>query len=295
MQQPPLLYMVMEAAMFFCGFLERSGRNCFLLLVFYVSGYGSGLYEQNQTYLDRSPDYFWNPNQETFVWKEGQRPIKQRGTFQAKGSAGMIPYTACNGKVYVLLARETWGTDKNMYCDLGGAVEVHYTPGAPVLVDTFLTTLLKEGEEESSYLYSFQKENILDLARVFSYVYQTEDIYDGFESVFAFYKVKKAHLTEEFLQASVPYIQNLTSRGLCPWGFQEKDDYQWIELRDLYDFLKQSTAPSLICKNMFCEQVEIQLRNHFAEALQSEDGMNTLLLILSEEESALSCVEETSL
>lgn len=281
--------------MFFCGFLKRNRCNCFLLLFLYVNGYGSGLYEQNQIYLDRSPDYFWNQNQEFFVWEEGKRPIKQRGTFQAKGSAGMIPYIAYNGTIYVLLARETWGMDKNTYCDLGGAVEVHYAPGMPILIDTFLTTLLKEGEEESSYLYSFKKEDILNQARVFSYVYQTKNVYDGFESIFAFYKVKEVYLTKDFLQASVPYIQNLTSRGLCPWGFQEKDDYQWIKLRDLYDFLKQSTAISLICRNIFCEQVEIQLRNHFAEALRSEEGMNTLLLILSEEESALSCVEETSL
>lgn len=70
--------------------------------------------------------------------------------------------------------------------------------------------------------------------------------------------------------------------GLCPWGFQEKDDYQWIDLQSLYEFLEQTSAQEGILKNIYDDYVRIKFRASFLEILRSIEGMDILKIISRE-------------
>lgn len=251
---------------------------------------------RNIEILNRSPDYFWDEDKYVFHWSSAEQnnPVISKGGYQSKGAAGVVPYVSYEDKIYVLLARETWGADKGTYCDLGGTVEVYGTRSAPVYVDTFLATLLKEGEEESGGLYKFTEYNLLEQAHVISYIYQSPGYYEGFESVVAFCEVDMVYHAEQFIAASQQVVYELTKLRLCPWGYQEKDDYQWIELSSLLVFLKNSSQNTGHFENIINEVVELTLRSHFAEMLRASDSLQALSTILRHNES-LTFVDETSL
>lgn len=253
-------------------------------------------FERNTEILNRTPDYFWNENKYVFHWgNEGQKnPIVSKGGYQSKGAAGVVPYVMYGSKVYVLLARETLGTDKNTYCDLGGAVEVYGIRNSPIYADTFLYTLLKEGEEESGGLYKFTEHDFLEKAYVVSHIYQNPGHYEGFESVLAFCEVDTVYYTEQFVTASQQLASELEKMRLCPWGYQEKDDYQWVELSSLLYFLQNSDQNVGHFENIFDDDVELTLRPHFIEILRSVDSLQALSTILRHKES-LTFVDETSL
>lgn len=251
--------------------------------------------EKNSEILNRSPHYFWNEDKYVFHWgNHGQKnPIISKGGYQSKGSAGIVPYVIYENKVYILLARETWGEDKNTYCDLGGSVEAYGTRNSPVYVDTFLYTLLKEGEEESGGLYKFTECDFLEKAYVISHIYRNSGYYEGFESILAFCEVDKVYYTEQFIAASQESVYELEKLRLCPWGYQEKDDYQWIELHSLLYFLQNSDQNNGCFENIFNDVVELTLRPHFVEILRSADSVQALSIILYRE--SLTFVDDTSL
>lgn len=253
-------------------------------------------YERNEAILNRSPTYFWNENKYVFHWgfHSGENPIISKGGYQSKGAAGVIPYVVYEDKAYVLLARETWGADKNTYCDLGGAVEVYGSKDNFLYADTFLYTLLKEGAEESGGLYEFTEHDFLEHAHVISYTYKNIGFYDGFESVLAFFEVDEIYYTEQFLTASQQHAIELENLYLCPWGYQEKDDYQWIELSSLYRFLKEADCNEGVFINIFNNEIQLRLRPHFATILRSNESLKVLSTILQGKES-LTFVDETSL
>lgn len=213
--------------------------SCLLVLSFRLEGWSE--FESNVEILNRSPGCFWNEEKCVFQWGQGSdSPTVTKGGYQSKGSAGVVPFVFYQGEVYVLLARETWGVDRDKYCDLGGAVEAYGSKHTSPSVDSFLYTLLKEGEEESGGLYRFTESNVLETAYVVSYVYRDAGVYKGFESVIAFCEVKSIFYNEQFIAASQQCATELVNLGLCPWGYQEKDDYQWIDISSLIEFLRNS-------------------------------------------------------
>lgn len=245
---------------------------------------GYSLYEQNKIILERSPEYLWNENKTVFHWglSEKENPLILKGGLDTKGSAGLIPYVCRNGEIYVLLSRETWGRDKNKYCDLGGAVEAYVTSEGSFYIDSFLQTLLKECKEESGGLYEFSENEILNHAHIISHRHNQGGSFHGFESIIAFHKVNIVYFTEQFISASQQHAEILENLHLCPWGYQEKNDYQWIELSSLYYFLTESQSYTGIFKNISEEMVTLQLRNHLVEILRSEEALDTLSAILRE-------------
>lgn len=257
---------------------------------------GSSKYVRNKSFLERTPQYFWNEKKPVFHWGVvGQKnPLVTTGGYHSKGSAGIIPYILHSGKIYILLSRETWGADKNTYCDLGGAVEVYGTTRDSLHVDTFLDTLLKEGEEESGGLYKFTKDEILHQAHVVSYTHRKTGFYEGFESVLAFCKVPTLYFADKFIEASYYHAQRLEQLQLSPWGYQEKDDYQWIELASFFSFVKNSAANEGVFKNIFNKDVTLRLRSHFIEVICSDDSLQVLAALL-QEQLAFTLVEETYL
>ncbi|MBS0585092.1 MAG: hypothetical protein JSR76_02180 [Verrucomicrobia bacterium] len=253
----------------------------------------SALYQEtyldNQALLDRIPHFFWNDEKVEFVWGIESAPRIRKGGFQTKGSAGIIPYIDYDHTIYVLLSRETWGHDKGSYCALEGAVDAYLLMNG-VTINTFLSTMIKEGTEESAHLYRFKTDIILS-SPCFSYIYQSHDQYDGFESVYALYQVNTLYTTQHFLNATHPLIHELSKQNLCTWMFQEKDDYQWIKLSELLDFLRDTSGNIHTFTNIFDEKVTLSLRNHFVEALKSESGIRTLSEVL-ETNAARIMVEE---
>lgn len=254
----------------------------------------SNIYNHNKFILDRAPDYFWNENKKIFSWKEGENFTLEKGGYETKGSAGIVPYAIYQNKVYVLVSRETWGKDKHTYCDLGGAVEAYFDSKSSVHVDTFLFTLLKEASEESGCLYSFTEDEILNQGYVISHIHLKDDFYKDYESIIVLFEVKDIYFTDQFIASSQVYARELENLHLCPWSFQEKDDFQWIELSSLCDFLKNSDNNVSIFKNLLNEDVEIKFRPHFIEVLRSKHALEVLLSIIKEH-AFLSLVEEMSL
>lgn len=230
--------------------------------------------------LHRKPDCFWDENKLIFKWGFEQEinPLVTKGGYQTKGAAGMLPYIVHENQVYVLLARESWGRDKSTYCDLGGAVEIL----DPILgiSDTFLTTLLKEGSEESGELYTFSENEVLEKSYIVSYVYKTEGFYKNFETILALCPVEKFYSSEQFKQKSETLAKNLQDLGQCPWSFQEKDDYQWIKMSSLYEFVKKTDFHEGTLKNIYNEEVNIKFRASFLEILRSFSGIEALRIIL---------------
>lgn len=246
------------------------------------------VYTRNYALLKRSPDYEWCEHKNFFSWGSVTSPIITKGCYQAKGSAGVIPYVEYNSKLYVLLGKEAWGKDAGTYCELGGAVDVY--SGEDISVDSFLDTLLKESREESGYLYELQQEEVLDRGHVFSYTYHTKDFYNGFEGVFAFCKVDVIYFSDQLIAACQSHVQDLISLNLCPWGFQEKERYEWIELEALDKFLQSSKDNSGFFYNILGEYIEICFRPHFIVAMRSEAA---LAIISSLKQRSLSLLEET--
>lgn len=230
--------------------------------------------------LQRKPQSFWNENKPVFKWglQQKENPLMTRGGYQTKGAAGMLPYIIYKNQVYILLARESWGNDKGTYCDLGGAIEIE----DPVLgvPDTFLTTLLKEGSEESGGLYELSENEILDKAYIVSYVYKNEGFYNDFETILAFCPVEQFYSCEQLMQQSATHAKRLQELGLCPWSFQEKDDYQWVEMKSLYLFLENTNLYEGTLRNIYNEDINLRLRPSFSEILRSVSGMETLRIIL---------------
>lgn len=256
---------------------------CFFSLVFFTCDAqdSSSVYSiRNRSLLERTPEYFWNENKLVFHWGHGPKPIVTRGGFQTKGSAGIIPYYVHLGKIYVLLSRETWGVDRHTYCDLGGAVEAYGNENEIPTIDTFLFTLMKESTEESGALYELSDTEILDQAYVISCIHHTNDKYDGFESIIAFCQVEAIYFTEQFLESSKIHAKELADLGLCPWGYQEKDDYQWIPLDSFYSFLCKSQCNEGIFENILGEIVTLKIRAHLADTLRAEESLQVLSKLL---------------
>jgi len=232
--------------------------------------------------LEKQPPSFWNENKLVFEWNHLNEvnPRITKGAYQSKGAAGLIPYIINKNQIYMLLARESWGNDKGTYCDLGGAVEV--SNSATGISDSFLVTLIKEGKEESGGLYTPSKEDIFEKAHILSHTYKDEGFYQNFETVLAFFPVNQFYSCQEFLYESSIHAQQLQQMGLCPWSFQEKDDYQWIELTSLYAFLEKKSLDEGIVKNVYNEDIQIKLRPSLLEILRSIKGMQTLQIILEQ-------------
>ena len=158
-------------------------------------------YKKNIPILDRTPDYFWDENKPIFYWNvpgKNTPSLISKGGFRARGSAGMIPYyTGVDNQIYVLLSRESWGVDRNTYCDLGGAVEI-YDQYDTLNVDTFLTTLLKEAAEESGHLYTVDREMLLSNSYVLSYRHENTGFYKDFESILVGKVAKRYYINYSF-------------------------------------------------------------------------------------------------
>ncbi len=233
--------------------------------------------------LDRRPEYFWDDQKKMLEWGyfEGMNPKISQGNYQVKSAAGVFPYIIYKDVIYILLARESWGIDKGTYCDLGGAVEMSdFYPDIP---ETFLMTLLKEGNEESGGLYTFSREQILEKAHILSYTYTTDGFYKGFETVLAFCPVEDFYSHEDFLRESSIHVKKLQEKNLCPWSFQEKDDYQWVELKSLYDALSGIVHEPILLRNIYNEEIRIKLRPSLLEILKSFDTIALLNSILAEQ------------
>ncbi|GAB4237587.1 MAG: hypothetical protein Tsb0021_17400 [Chlamydiales bacterium] len=230
----------------------------------------------------KSPPFFWDKTKDEIIWEPDEKPKWIKGGFTAKGSAGTIPFFLHHNEVYVLLSRENDGKDKNTYCDLGGAVEVVKNANGFLVAETFLSALLKETQEESGYLYSFSEEEIMQKAFICCYEHDTTNKYNGFETVIAFVQVDKVYFTEDFLEASKKQANESKEKHLPYWVFQEKDDYQWVNLKSLINFLKNTDNRRMNTTNILNEKIEILFRPHFLEALKTDQAILILESLLTE-------------
>jgi hypothetical protein len=235
--------------------------------------------DQNSTKLCRTPDYFWDIEKMTFIWGIENAPLINKGGYRTKGAAGVIPYTIYKNDVYILLSRESWGKDKGKYCDLGGAVDIYEELGNPVSA-TFLQTLLHEVFEESGGLYKFTEEYVLNNAFVISHKHNEKDAFRGYETELAFVYVDEIFFNEHFFKASQSWAEKQIQQNQCPWRYQEKDDYQWIKLSAIIEFLSVSDRKNQgRFENISGKEVTIYFRDHFLEVISTTSSIEILLLI----------------
>jgi hypothetical protein len=135
---------------------------------------------------------------------------------------------------------------------------------------------------------------VLNRGCVISYIHELDRFFKYYESIITFQPVDCIYFTHQFIDASKVHAENLATLNLCPWGFQEKGDYQWLALEELYRFLQLKESNRGCFRNINGQIVDIELRGHLVDALSSDKGLEVLSAILNEA-SALTLEEETCL
>lgn len=162
-----------------------------------------------------------------------------------KGTVGLVLYKIKDQDVYVLLGRERSDTHKKkalQFCELGGAT---------VKEQSFMENLLREAYEESCGLANLKKEDVIEKGNILYIRKNDRDIFYVTQPC-SFSFSSKDFVIEREKYSSVDDKE-------C---FLEKDDFQWIRLRDLFAY-NTYAEEGFSVQNMDGQEMRIKLRRYF--------------------------------
>jgi hypothetical protein len=141
-------------------------------------------------------------------------PALVKSDHRPYGTVGVLFYAYRDGIPYVLLARESGGTDKGTYCEFGGSLELN-ADGTP---ETFQEGCIRECVEESAGLYKPSRTELLQSKVYF------EKTSKGREVVLCLVKTTKFHQSADLFAAQRQFKDD---------HFKEKDALLWVKADDL--------------------------------------------------------------
>ena len=143
-----------------------------------------------------------------------KRPSLLKPDGRPLGTAGVLLYTYSNGTPYILLSRESDGTDKGTYSEFGGNLDLK-ADGTP---ETFQDACIRECDEESARLYKLTAEE-LSKGKIYF-----ETTPKGREIVLCLVETKRVYQSSD-LGAAQKLLEDS--------HFKEKDALLWIKAADL--------------------------------------------------------------
>jgi len=199
------------------------------------------------------------------------KPTLFKANGQPQATAGLIPYVAYEGQVYVLLGRQAW-VDKHNYSELSGKVEKPHNH-----LESFLTAALREGLEETCGVYALTKDSIL------------KHYYLYFENTpkrqVALIFVPVTYMAGSVLKEKVLY----NKKPECT----EKNEFQWLNVKDLLAIAGKPPGSYPIDSFQRGKQ-SLKLRKYFKVMLKEPAFQEILKALCLEAENYEASIEQAA-